>query len=261
MELAVTFVHVFLCAEAFWFHVSISDWSRPIAWYSSLLSVISTSSRACHCVVVENYGRAKTLLKRYKVFLCFSKAFHLWKRLENVQIKWMRRCIFYVRMICILPMNQVPQWDKNQTRSIREKEGEKLEEQNVVSDIIFETFIRNKPSFLCSFCCVYLYMHVSVCLTAELANGFRFPAEPKDFSHNLCVQTSSEAHPASCPMGTVGPFPEGIERLGRDADNSPHPVWRSRISRSYTSCPQESPWRVGRQSYCTIFIYLFILLQ
>jgi hypothetical protein len=35
----------------------------------------------------------------------------------------------------------------------------------------------------------------------------RFPAEAKDFSSNLCVQTGSEAHPASCTMGTGGPFP------------------------------------------------------
>jgi hypothetical protein len=33
------------------------------------------------------------------------------------------------------------------------------------------------------------------------------PAEAKDFSSNLCVQTGSEAHPASCTMGTGGPFP------------------------------------------------------
>jgi hypothetical protein len=29
----------------------------------------------------------------------------------------------------------------------------------------------------------------------------RSPAEAKDFSSNLCVQTGSEAHPASCTMG------------------------------------------------------------
>jgi hypothetical protein len=30
----------------------------------------------------------------------------------------------------------------------------------------------------------------------------RSPAGAKDFSSNLCVQTGSEAHPASCTMGT-----------------------------------------------------------
>jgi hypothetical protein len=35
----------------------------------------------------------------------------------------------------------------------------------------------------------------------------RFPAEAKDFSCSLCVQTGSDAHPASCTMGTGGPSP------------------------------------------------------
>jgi hypothetical protein len=39
----------------------------------------------------------------------------------------------------------------------------------------------------------------------------------KDISSSLCVQTRSEAHPASCPMGTGVP--------------------RSKMSRSYTSSP------------------------
>jgi hypothetical protein len=39
----------------------------------------------------------------------------------------------------------------------------------------------------------------------------RSPAGAKDFSCSLCVQTSSEAHPASCTMGTGGPFP-GVKR-------------------------------------------------
>jgi hypothetical protein len=33
----------------------------------------------------------------------------------------------------------------------------------------------------------------------------RSPAEAKDFSSSLYVQTGSEAHPASCTMGTGGP--------------------------------------------------------
>jgi hypothetical protein len=37
----------------------------------------------------------------------------------------------------------------------------------------------------------------------------RSPAGEKDFSCDLCVQTGSEAHPASCTMGTGGPFPGG----------------------------------------------------
>jgi hypothetical protein len=38
---------------------------------------------------------------------------------------------------------------------------------------------------------------------------------------SLCVQTGSGAHPASCPMGTGGPFPGGKVRPGHDADHSP----------------------------------------
>jgi hypothetical protein len=42
----------------------------------------------------------------------------------------------------------------------------------------------------------------------------RFPAKAKDFSSILCVQTGSGAHPASCPMGTGGPFPGGKSAAG-----------------------------------------------
>jgi hypothetical protein len=35
------------------------------------------------------------------------------------------------------------------------------------------------------------------------------------------VQTGSGAHPASCAMGTGGPFPGGKARPGRDVDYSP----------------------------------------
>jgi hypothetical protein len=55
----------------------------------------------------------------------------------------------------------------------------------------------------------------------DRAIGVRSPAAAKDFSSNLCVQTGSGAHPASCTMGTVGPFPGGKARPGRDADHSP----------------------------------------
>jgi hypothetical protein len=67
--------------------------------------------------------------------------------------------------------------------------------------------------------------------------GVRTPAGAKDFSFILCVQNGSEAHPASCPMGTGGPFPGGEERPGRDADHSPHLLPRSWMSRSYTTSP------------------------
>jgi hypothetical protein len=55
----------------------------------------------------------------------------------------------------------------------------------------------------------------------DRAIGVRSSVGAKDFSSILCVQTGSEAHPASCTMGTGGPFPGGKLRPGRDADNSP----------------------------------------
>jgi hypothetical protein len=52
-------------------------------------------------------------------------------------------------------------------------------------------------------------------------SGFEPRQSPKDFSSSLCVQTSSEAHPASCTMGTGYPFHGAKARPGRDADHSP----------------------------------------
>jgi hypothetical protein len=43
----------------------------------------------------------------------------------------------------------------------------------------------------------------------------------KDFFSILSVQTGSGAHPASCKMGTGGPFLGVKARPGRDADHSP----------------------------------------
>jgi hypothetical protein len=48
----------------------------------------------------------------------------------------------------------------------------------------------------------------------------RSPTEAKDFSCSLCVQTSSGAHPASCTMGTGGPFPGAKARPRHDTDHS-----------------------------------------
>jgi hypothetical protein len=66
----------------------------------------------------------------------------------------------------------------------------------------------------------------SVCIQSDYrlgdwATAVRFPAEAKDFSTSLCVQTSSGSHPATYPMGIGGRFPGGKARPGRDADHSP----------------------------------------
>jgi hypothetical protein len=55
----------------------------------------------------------------------------------------------------------------------------------------------------------------------DRAIGVRSPAGVKDFFSILSVQTSSGAHPTSCPMGTGGHFPGGKAQPGRDADHSP----------------------------------------
>jgi hypothetical protein len=49
----------------------------------------------------------------------------------------------------------------------------------------------------------------------------RPPTGAEDFSSSLCVQTGSDAHPASYQMGTGGPFPGGKARPGRDDNHSP----------------------------------------
>jgi hypothetical protein len=56
----------------------------------------------------------------------------------------------------------------------------------------------------------------------DRAIEFRSPAEAKDFSSSLFVQTGSGAHPASCTMGTGDSFPGAKARPERDADHSPH---------------------------------------
>jgi hypothetical protein len=55
----------------------------------------------------------------------------------------------------------------------------------------------------------------------DRAIGVRSPAGAKDFSSSFRVQTGSGVHPASCTMGTGGPFPGGKARPERDADHLP----------------------------------------
>jgi hypothetical protein len=76
--------------------------------------------------------------------------------------------------------------------------------------------------------------------------GDRSQAGAKDFSSNVCVQTCSEAHPASCTMNTRGPFPGAKRGRVMTLTTHPHLVPRSRMSRSYTSSPpQAPPWCVA----------------
>jgi hypothetical protein len=51
--------------------------------------------------------------------------------------------------------------------------------------------------------------------------GVWSPAETKDFSSSLCVQTSFGAHPASYSMCIGGHFPGANVQMRRDTDHSP----------------------------------------
>jgi hypothetical protein len=60
-----------------------------------------------------------------------------------------------------------------------------------------------------------------------------------------CVQTG--AHPASCAMGTGGPFPGAKARLGRDPDHSlPSSAEVRNEQELYHLSPQAPQWRVAR---------------
>jgi hypothetical protein len=61
---------------------------------------------------------------------------------------------------------------------------------------------------------------VGIVFDYRLDDGVRSLAEAKDFSSSFCVQTSSEPHPASYPMGIEVPFLGGKARPGSDADHS-----------------------------------------
>jgi hypothetical protein len=71
----------------------------------------------------------------------------------------------------------------------------------------------------------------------DWATGVRSPAGAKDFSSSLCIQTGSEAHPASCKW-VPGVLSPGLKRgRGVTLTTHPHQVPRSWMSRSYTSSP------------------------
>jgi hypothetical protein len=54
----------------------------------------------------------------------------------------------------------------------------------------------------------------------DRAIDVRSPAETKGFL-SVATVAGSGAHPASCTMGTGGPFPGGKAQSGREADHSP----------------------------------------
>jgi hypothetical protein len=86
------------------------------------------------------------------------------------------------------------------------------------------------------------------CLTTDWTTGVRFLA--KNFFCSICAQNISEAHPASNPVGTGGPFP-GVEP-GRGVTLKTHyNLVTSRMSWSYIFFPS---WLLYRSS-CSALLY------
>jgi hypothetical protein len=63
---------------------------------------------------------------------------------------------------------------------------------------------------------------LALCLTTNWTLETRSPAEANDFSSGLCPHTSSEAHPASNPVCTGGPFPR-VKRV-QGVKLTTHPI-------------------------------------
>jgi hypothetical protein len=95
----------------------------------------------------------------------------------------------------------------------------------------------------------------------DRAIAVRSPAGAKDFSSNLSVQTGSGAHPATCTMGTGGPFHGGKARPGRDADHSP-PSSAEVVNEYeiYLLSPQAPSWRIVGLLYFIYYIYIYIYI-
>jgi hypothetical protein len=81
-------------------------------------------------------------------------------------------------------------------------------------------------------------------------NWIQSPTGAEDFSSSPCVQTGSEAHPASYLVGTGGPFRGGKARPGRDADHSPPSSAEVKNEQElYLLSRHAPPWRVAGQLY------------
>jgi hypothetical protein len=93
------------------------------------------------------------------------------------------------------------------------------------------------------------------CLPTDWTAGVRSLTEAEDFFSNLCVQTGSGAHPASCTVGTGGSLSGGKARPGRDADHSPPSSAEVKKELElYLLSPKAPPWRVAGP------LYLYLLL-
>jgi hypothetical protein len=88
-----------------------------------------------------------------------------------------------------------------------------------------------------------------LCSHFPFNNLYASPAEAKDFSSSLCVQTSSDAHPAFYSMSTGGSFPGDKAWLGRDADHSTPSSTESRVERAILPLPLGACMAVAVQLY------------
>jgi hypothetical protein len=91
---------------------------------------------------------------------------------------------------------------------------------------------RNEEFFSVDVFYVWIGVVQSVVSDYRLDDWGSIPGRGRGFFLLACVQTGTEAHPASYPMSTGGLFPGGKARPGRDADHSRYLVQRSRMSRS-----------------------------
>jgi hypothetical protein len=134
-------------------------------------------------------------------------------------------------------------WRRNLSWSVSSRFSLRSSEKPQTHQSICPEYVHNTSGYNCTKSNQFLWSRVSsVSIKSgygldDRAAGVRSPAGEKDFSSSLCVQTGYEAHPASCTMGTGGPFSGSKARPGRDADHSPPSMPRSWMSRSYTSSP------------------------
>jgi hypothetical protein len=85
----------------------------------------------------------------------------------------------------------------------------------------------------------------------------RSPTGAEDLSSSPCIQTGSEAHQASYPMGTRGSFPRGKVRPGRNADHSPPSSAEVKYEQElYLLSPHAPQWHVAGHLYLYYFISL-----
>jgi hypothetical protein len=59
----------------------------------------------------------------------------------------------------------------------------------------------------------------------------------QEFSLLHVIQTGSGIQPTSCPTGTAGSLPEGVKRLGSEADHSPPTIAEIKKMWVYTCTP------------------------